>query len=56
MTSFEIKGEGPRFESLRTKINENQPSGVKALDFTDNETFKIWIGEGIPDQDTIYLD
>lgn len=47
MDNVIISGSGPRFERLTNQLNQTQ---FRSLSATDN-SFKVWIGEGNPDND-----
>ena len=47
MDNVIISGSGPRFDRLTNQINQTQ---FRSLSDTDN-SLKVWIGEGIPDND-----
>lgn len=47
MNNVIISGSGPRFERLTNQLNQTQ---FRSLSETDN-SFKVWVGEGSPDND-----
>jgi hypothetical protein len=47
MNNVIISGSGPRFERLTNQLNQTQ---FRSLSETDN-SFKVWVGEGNPDND-----